>query len=140
MLGMARVERRWRNVVAAPPDLDLFGTVLRDGLGLVETLQGTIVALVESPAALDREPHHVQLVERDPQRADGAFQHRGERDVERDALGPEQLAGLLGLDESLRREVHVDPAREQVLEVPDALAVAQQDEFAGAHDGFVRSN
>ncbi len=135
VLRVIRGQRRRRDVVAATPDLHLLGTVPGDRLRLVESLQRAVVALVEAPAALHRQPHHVELVERDPQRADRTLQHRREREVERDALGLEQSPGLFRLLEALRGQVHVDPAREQVLEVPDALAVAQQYQFAGAHVG-----
>ena len=33
-------------------------------------------------------------------------------------------------------QVDVDPAGEEILEVPDALAVAQEQKFAGAHVGI----
>jgi hypothetical protein len=46
-------QRRRRDVVASPPDLDLIGAVLCHGLRLVESLQRTVVAFVEPPAALD---------------------------------------------------------------------------------------
>src|SRR5690606_38132799 len=36
MARVVRLERRWRDVVAAPPDLDLLRAVARRGLGLVE--------------------------------------------------------------------------------------------------------
>ena len=107
--------------------------MLRDRLRLVETLQRAVVTLVQAPAALDGQPHQVHLVEDDPERADRALQHRDERDVERDALGLEQPTGFARLFAPLRGEVDVDPAGEQVLEVPDALAVAQQDESTNGH-------
>ena len=73
---------RGRGGVAAAPDLHLLGAVDRRGLGLVEALEGAVVALVQPPGAFDRHPHLVHLVEHDPQRADGALEHRGEGAVD----------------------------------------------------------
>ena len=51
----------------------------------------------------------------------------------------EQLAPALGLGDALLAEVDVDPAGEQVLAVPVALAVAEQDERADHQgDGHAR--
>ena len=75
---------------------------------------------------LDRDPHQVELVERDPQRPDRPLEHRGEGDVECEPLGLEQLAGPLRLGLALLGEVDVGPSGEQVFLVPDAFAVAQQ--------------
>ncbi len=87
--GMPRVvggQWRWRSIVAPPPDLDLLFSVLGRGLGLVETLQRAVVPLVEAPGAMHRDPHQVHLVERDPQRADGAFEDRRVGDIEREVF------------------------------------------------------
>ena len=86
---MARIrglERRRRNVVAAPPDLDLRVAVFRGRLRLVQTLQRAVVPLVQPPVLLDRNPEQVELVERDPARADRALEHRRVGDVEGEAL------------------------------------------------------
>lgn len=45
-----------RNVVRAAPLKDLLFTVLFSSLGLVESLQGTIVSLVEPPGLLKGDP------------------------------------------------------------------------------------
>ena len=55
-------------------------------------------------------------------------QHRGVEDVGQEARRCEQLAGALGLGDALLAEAHVDPAGEQVLLVPVAVAVAQEDQ------------
>src|SRR5580704_18042911 len=130
---MARVidtQRRRRDVVTAPPDLYLRLPVLRHRLRLAETLQRSVVALVEPPGALHRNPHAVHLVEHDPQRADSALQNRGEGEVDRELL-PQQLArGLHSFAAAAGLQVDVGPAGEQVVDVPGALAVAYQDQFA----------
>jgi hypothetical protein len=124
-------QRRWRDVVAAAPDLHLRLAVLCDRLRLVQALQRTVVALVQAPAVLDGQPHAVHLVERDPQRADRALQHRGVRVIERDAGGRELAPGLARLFASLVGEIDVVPAGEQVGDVPLALAVTDENEFSG---------
>src|SRR6185436_18304052 len=94
--GIARVEARMtrilerergrRNVVAAAPDLHLRLAVLLHGLRLVEPLQRPVVAFVETPGALDGEPHAIHAVEDDPERADGALQYRGEGEIDAQLL------------------------------------------------------
>src|SRR5262245_37018031 len=130
---VVRAEGRGRDVVAAAPDLHLGLPVLRHRLRLVEALQRAIVALVQTPGALHRYPHAVHLIEHDPQGADGALQHRGEGDVRGEVLLEQLLSCLDRFDTSLGREIDVRPAGEEVLEIPDALAVADQDQLAG-HD------
>jgi hypothetical protein len=45
--------------------------------------------------------------------------------IQREAFLPEQSPGLPRLEQALRRQVDVDPTREQVLEIPGALPVPQ---------------
>src|SRR5207253_2353196 len=146
--GVARVKarvarivarkRRRRNVVAAAPDLHLILTVAGGGLGLVEPLQRSVVTLVQPPGALDRDPHAIHLIEHDPERADRALQHRGEGDVRGDVRAEQLAARLAGLGASGVREIHIGPAGEQVLQVPGALAVTDQDQSSG-HSSYPAS-
>jgi hypothetical protein len=122
-----------RNVVAAAPDLHLLLAVLGRGLGLVEALQGAVVALVEAPALVHRNPGLIELGEHHLLSVDRALEHRGVGDVELIALVAQQLAGGDGLVAARFGDVDVDPAGEAVFEVPLALAMTQQNEFAGAH-------
>src|SRR6478609_10706586 len=124
-------QRWWRYVVAATPDLHLRLAMLLDGLRLVQALQRAVVALVQPPALLHRQPHAVHLVEGDPQGADGALQQRGVGVIETDARGLQFTAGLAGFLPALVGKVDIVPPGEQVGDVPQALAMAQQDEFAG---------
>ena len=78
---------------------------------------------------LDGNPHQVQLVQRDPERADRPLQDRGERDVECKSLGLEQLTGLFGLGLALVGQIDISPAGEEVFLVPDALAMTQEDKL-----------
>ncbi len=98
---------------------------------LVEALQRAVVAFVETPVADDRYPHQVHFVEHDPQRADGALEHRRVGDVEAHPHVREVAAGACGLCSAGIRQVDVRPAGEKILQVPDALTVAAEHEFAG---------
>jgi hypothetical protein len=89
-------------------------------------LQGAVVALVESPAPLDGNPHQVHLFERNPERLDRPFENGSESDVELVALGPERASRFQGFLGSPLGEADVGPARETVLLVPRALAVTEQ--------------
>ena len=75
-----------RRVVAAAPDQHLRFAELRRGLGLVEALQRAVVALVQAPVLLHRQPQAVHFLERDVERADRALEHRGIGDVEIEAF------------------------------------------------------
>src|SRR5712671_5072798 len=131
MPWITRIENgRW-NVIAAAPDLDLGLAVLLDCLRLVESLQSAVVTLVEAPGGLDGNPHPVHLVENQPERADGALEDRRKRDIDRELFLQQLAAGLCSLPAALVRQVNVVPAGEQVLHVPDALAVTNQNQFPG---------
>jgi len=67
---------------------------------------------------------------------DGALEHRGVRHVELQPLLAQQAPGGGGFLAALFGEVHVHPAGEAVIQVPLALAMAQQYEFAGHCDGL----
>jgi hypothetical protein len=103
--------------------------MLGRGFRFVESLQRTIVSLVEAPALLHRDPQQVELVPGDPARAQGAFEHRAEGDVKGEALGLEQTPRLRRLCASVLGEIDVGPSSEPVLLVPGRLTVAEQNEF-----------
>ena len=79
----------------------------------------------------DREPLRAHLGEGQLGGADRPPLERGVHDVEADPLGREQPPALLRLGHAPLAQVDVVPSGEQVLPVPRALAVADQDE--GAH-------
>src|SRR5262245_60346154 len=121
--------KRWRgNVVAAAPDFDLRLAVPGGNFSLVQALQRAVVPLVQPPGTVYRYPHHVELVESNPERADGAFQHRGVGDIEFILLGRHQTPGLAGLNAPYIAEIDVGPPREPVFPVPDTFTVTKQDE------------
>ena len=98
---------------------------------LVEARQRAVVPLVQSPRALDGQPELVELLEDDLRGEDRARQERRKHAVEAEALGLQQPPAGPGLLDAFRGESHVHPAGEAVLEVPRALAVADEDELVG---------
>ena len=119
-------QRRRRGRIRAAPDLDLRIAELRRGLRLVEPLQCTVMALVEPPRVLHRDPHAVELLQRDPQRLDCALQHRSECQVELEAFRVQDLSGGFCLAHALVGEADIGPAREAIFHVPRRFAVAQR--------------
>ena len=99
---------------------------------LVQALEGPVVALVEPPVAPDRQPEAVHLLQGQVGRPDRPGLDRCVENVHvQSGLGGHEATGRPGLVLAPPGEVHVDPAGEQVLLVPGALAVAEQDQ--GAH-------
>src|SRR5664280_1442292 len=129
MAGVLRVEGRRRDRVAAPPLEELLVAVLLRRLLLVEALERAVVPLVQAPRALDGNPELVELLEDDLRSEDRARQERGVETVEAESLCLEQSSGGVRLLDAFRREADVHPSGEAVLEVPRALAVADEDEF-----------
>ena len=82
MLGAGQVDGWRRHVEATPPQVGLLGAVALGGLLLVESLQGAVVALVEPPVALHRQPFETHLDEGQVVRGDGPYQYRGVRGIE----------------------------------------------------------
>ena len=105
--------------------------ILVERLLLVLPLEVAVVALVEAPSPLDRDPVAVRGVEGEVGRRDGAAQDGGVDDVRQHALLLEELAAPDGLGRALLAEGNIHPAAEEVLGVPFALAVAEQHECVG---------
>ena len=130
MTLVGRLELRRPDVIAAAPDLDLLLPVFLGGLLLVEALQRSVVALVQPPAALHRDPARPISA-----RASSAvWIARTSTEVcttEGASPASYQAPGLDRLPHPLLAERDVMPAGEQVLEVPGALPVAEQDQDAG---------
>mmetsp|Transcript_59265 Transcript_59265/g.183716 ORF Transcript_59265/g.183716 Transcript_59265/m.183716 type:complete len:558 (-) Transcript_59265:419-2092(-) len=127
---MPRVRRRdggRRDVETPPPDLHHLVAVLCGGLRLVEPLEPAVVPLVQPPGVDDGHGEVLRLHERSPCGADGAPEHGGEDDVEAEAGRLEHLACLQGLQLPRLAQVDVRPAREDVLHVPVALPMTEED-------------
>src|SRR6476620_683496 len=137
---VVRVDGRRRHVVRAAPQHELLLAELLEGLLLVLALQRAVVALVEAPVALDRDPVPVSRVEREVRGRDGPAQQRGVHDVGQDAGLLELLAGAHALGAALVGEVDVDPAGEEVLGVPVAFAMTDKDERVGHGASLARAD
>ena len=84
------------------------------------------MALVQTPAALNRDPQAIGLVQSHVGGVDGATQHRGEDDIRKDVLLLEQTAAVLGFLDTLLGQRDVDPAGELIGFIPCALSVTEQ--------------
>ena len=80
VLGVIREHRRW-DVETATPLLELLRAVLLESLRLVEPLQRPVVALVEPPAALDRNPEAIRDIQSQIGRLNRARQDTRVQDV-----------------------------------------------------------
>ena len=100
--------------------------MLRGGVRLVQPLQRAVVPFVQPPMPVHRQPHLIDPVEYDPERANGALEHGGVRHVEEEAFLLQQLRRPCGLLAAGFGEIDVDPPSEPVFFVPRALAVSQQ--------------
>ena len=134
MALIVEFERRRGRVVAATPFEDLVLAVLLGGLLLVETLESAVVAFVESPGASDRNPQASHGIEGKICGADGPGLHRGMQHGGGHPGGSHGATGGTGLGAALLGEVGVVPTGEEVLEVPGALTVAEEDQ-CGRHAG-----
>ena len=123
------LERGRRHVVAAAPDQHLIISVLAGGLGLVESLQSSVVTLVEAPGALRRQPGTIHGIEAVPEGVDGTLEHARIGLVEFETGLGQQLASLLGLGNARGREIDIHPAGKTVVEVPGGFAMADQNEL-----------
>ncbi len=126
---VVRLERRRRRVVAASPDVRLFDAELRGRFGFVEALQRAVVSFIQTPAAPHRDPHLIELVERQPQRSNGAFENGRVRDIELEPFVAQRASGRARFLDTLLTEIDVGPTREAVVSIPCALTVTQQHEL-----------
>jgi hypothetical protein len=92
---------------------------------LVETLQCTVVTLVEPPVFDDRNPELTHLGESKVERIDCTFQQGGMGDFETKPLFLHDSAGTLSLLDALCGQRDVGPTCENVLEIPSRLTVAE---------------
>lgn len=75
LIVIMRFIHGWRrDVKRTPPDLDLGLSVFGCSFSLVQPSQATIVALIEPPGSVYRQPHLVNAIQNKPQSANGSFQ------------------------------------------------------------------
>ena len=101
------------------------------GVVLVQAREVAIVPLVEGDVAGDGKPGLAEFFEHEIEGALGAGEFAGEGGVEAEALGLQLAAGGFRLLDAFLGQIRVLPAGEEVLQVPFALAVADEDENAG---------
>src|SRR5262249_8520790 len=116
-------------VVAAAPEMHLLLAEFFDRLDFVLTLKRAVVALVQPPVLHDRNPHLIELFEREPQRFYGAALQRREGEIEAHARFAHQLAAGARFLDAERRERAIAPTGEDILLVRLALAVANDDKI-----------
>ena len=125
------------HIEAAAPDLHLVFAVLGGGFRLVQTLQGTVMALVQAPSLVHGQPFAVHCAQDVVQGVDGALQVRGVANVEIEA-GLGQGAAAIGCFLAAGvGKVHIHPTGEEVQLVPFALAVANENELHGIAHGAI---
>jgi hypothetical protein len=124
----ARFQHRRRGVEAAAPDLHLVLAVLGRRLGLVQPGKPAVVTLVQAPVLGFGNPHAACRLEREVERADRTGLHGGEGERRKHALLAQQRAGSPCFGLALLSEIDIPPAGKTVLEVPLALAMADEDQ------------
>ena len=82
------------------------------------------MTLIEEPGFGFGNPHQIHLVEDNPERSDGAFEHRRIRFVKRKAFGFQQFTRRVRFFLALFGKVNVLPARKPIFLVPLAFAVS----------------
>src|SRR5690606_25266700 len=106
----------------------LFGRLL-----LVQSLEGAVVALIETPVTTDRDPVEAHLPQGDLGGVGGTQQKRRVENAESVPVLGHQLPRPARLFLPLLGEGDIGPAGEQVLEIPGRLTVPEQHQFH-AHD------
>lgn len=101
----------------------------RRGIGLVETLQRAVVALVELPGFDDGQPLAIHLAEHDVEGMDRALEARGVADVKVETRFFEGTAACGGFFAARVGELNIGPAGEQVEFVPLGFSVTDKDEL-----------
>ena len=126
---IVRLECRWAHVEGAAPDEHLFVAVLCRGIGLVETLQRAVVALVELPGFDDGQPLAIHLTEHDVEGVDRALEARSVADVKVETGFFEGLTACGGFFAARVGELNIGPTGEQVEFVPLGFSVTDKDKL-----------
>jgi hypothetical protein len=79
------------------------------------------MTLVQPPAGMSRQPHLIELIEHDPQRANGALKLRRTAPGRHDPVHLEEGCRPMRFSDALVGKIHVRPTGEAVVSVPDAL-------------------
>merc|ERR1719262_294923 len=93
------------------------------GLRLVQALQSSVVALVQSPRVDNGHAEIIRLGKHRPCSLNGSPEDRGEHDVKLVSQQLQALACLDSLIHAVRTQVDVSPTSEDVRHIPNTLAM-----------------
>jgi hypothetical protein len=105
------------------------------GFGFIEAGEATVVALVQPPVLLNRQPEALHFLKAQIERFDRAHLHAGEAQIEVEAAFRHELACGFCFGDACAGEIHVPPAGKAIRAIPNGLAVAEEDETA-SHCAF----
>src|SRR5579863_3122786 len=114
------------DIIAATPCHNLLLAVAPGRFRLIEALQCPVMAFVEPPAGMDRNPHEVYLLQNDPERLDRALEQGRKCHIKDISFLLQRPSGLDRLPNSFLADADVDAPGEAILFVPFALAMADQ--------------
>ena len=117
-----------RNVVAASPLSDLSLSELLCCFFFVQASQGAIVAFIQSPSFIVRDPQRVHFLSDVVISHNCTRQHGSVRYVKLISLFLQNFTSLDSFVDSLWRQLNIMPASELVFEIPLALTVANEDD------------
>mmetsp|Transcript_25048 Transcript_25048/g.42669 ORF Transcript_25048/g.42669 Transcript_25048/m.42669 type:complete len:218 (-) Transcript_25048:38-691(-) len=120
------IDRRRRDIIRTSPYQYLVLSVLVDRFLLIETLQSTIMTLVEFPCVVCRKPHEIRLFQHMPQSTNSTLQQRRKGNIGLDTLGSNQLASFNNFFRSPRRQRTIIPTSKLVLQVPSGFTMSYQ--------------
>jgi hypothetical protein len=131
------VHSRWRDIVTTTPDKNLVLAVLVDSLLLVQSLQSTVMPLIQQPRLLHRNPHETSLFQHLPQRTNRTLQKRRVSNINLNAFLGNKLTCFFHFFDTLGAERAIVPSSELVFQIPSTLTVAYQNEgvLVGSLDG-----
>mmetsp|Transcript_21635 Transcript_21635/g.33039 ORF Transcript_21635/g.33039 Transcript_21635/m.33039 type:complete len:362 (+) Transcript_21635:192-1277(+) len=116
---------RW-DIVRTPPDENLILSITIDCLLLVQSLERTVVALVEFPSLVHRNPHKIRLFQHVPEGTNSSLQQRSVRDIQLDSFCCNKFSGFCYFLVTFWGKWHVNPTSEFVFQVPSRFSMPYQ--------------
>mmetsp|Transcript_35264 Transcript_35264/g.59215 ORF Transcript_35264/g.59215 Transcript_35264/m.59215 type:complete len:217 (-) Transcript_35264:108-758(-) len=124
MVLVALLQRRRRDVEAAPPNLHLIRTMLLHSLLLVQASQAAIEALVQAPVTVCWDVALIQACQHPPASVNGSLQNTRVCHIEGVTRFLQGFTSGISLLLALFTELHVHPTRKLVLHVPLGFSVS----------------
>src|SRR6185437_3499710 len=84
------------------------------------------MSLIEPPAGMNRHPHAIHCLERNPESTNCSFEYRRVSDINLKARVPKTAPCCQRLSAAAVSQIYIRPAREPVISVPFAFAVSQK--------------